>query len=180
MNNKLIEELVALLENEPGCGSVFLGFGIASPNPGAPSAKPQTAPSYQERLLVSASMDAARLYQLAEHVGGEIKAPLVEGANALFLAAGAGKYPPADLFQLMLDHWPPPPPSYTVLNVQSLAMQYAVEVLEAGTPSKPTGRKLSIQQMIHDALLHRIDGAGGSGGPSMHVVRLPIPGPPPR
>lgn len=174
--------LVQLMESEPGLRSSNPGFSpINNPQPRSAPER-QTTPPYDVRLLVSASLDAVRLHQLADLASGDVKAKLLDGANYVFMESGANKLPASELFQLMLDNWPPPPPSHVVRHVESLYAMYQVQVqLEKDHPELhiPAAYKHNIEQVLFGALGHGAEGGGGggSGGPSLKVKPVPIPVP---
>jgi len=173
-----LDLFVQMLENEPGCRSTNPGFPPVLNFPPYADTPRQAVPPYQTRLLISASMDAARVYQLAQYLKGTLKDLLLEGAGYIFMESGASKIPESELFRMMVDHWPPPPPSHVVRHLENLVSMYLVEVWQGEQiPGHPTGLKKSIEQIIMGVLGHGADGPTGTNGPHLNVV-IPIPLPP--
>ncbi len=120
-----------------------------------------------------------RLYQFG-NVGGELQETLHQAANKLFDDT-CGSVPLSELLQLLHQHWPPPPPSPGVRFVEHLVSIHVLNLAAARWHKidAPTAYSKTIEELIQDSLLHRID-VSGPGAPHKNNVsiHLPIPVPP--
>ncbi len=169
--------LVELMDQEPGCGTHLPGYRPPPPLPGLPRPLPESVPSYDVRALITSATDAVRLNQLGHRIGGEVRPILFKAAEELYEKSGCKNYPAAELYQLILAHWPPPPPSQPVRLVESLSITYAAEVLSEGSH-----KLIETILEILAFLVIPMDGPPGTGDPSKKnkpIVQPPPPPPPP-
>ncbi len=169
--------LVKLMDQEPGCGTRLLGFPPPHPHPEFSRPVRESVPSYNARALITSAMDAVRLNQLGHRIGGEVHEILIKAANELYDKSGCKNYPAAELYQLILAHWPPPPPSEPVRLAESLSITYAAEVLGGGSPKLIS----AIVEMTAALLVVPMDGPPDTGDPGHKaIVHTPPPPPPPK
>jgi hypothetical protein len=125
----MLAELARRLEDVPGCGTRFPGFHRPHPHPDVAAALRETRRTEFEadyRVVIVSALECARLYQIGQGIGGERGKMLGDAAQQLFDDSPCGSVPLSDLIRLIVGHWPPPPPSPWLREVEAAASAYTV------------------------------------------------------
>lgn len=120
-----IYKLALAFEDIPGCGTTYPGWPRPHHGSEGEAQLAERLPSLPEQQLISAAVDAVRLYQLAITVGGELKDGLSQQAGRLY-DDYCGSVPLAELIKLLHRGWPLPGPSPRVQDLVAKVMSYAL------------------------------------------------------